>query len=231
MNNWQALPPRTRALILYGIPVLIVGVFGWLAWGNLKRLGKDPALNAVSFLQRDGSDNLYATLRQKNQAIEAERLVIERRDQVMDRLAEIDASRELILERLPTTREKEKMRRGIQEMANLVTESGTGQVEFVSLTIDEPTTGDGQRRNRQQDQLAQEIIYRCSLKADLNGLIHYIHKVENNPRFMAVREISLSAGGVDVDADNRVVDFELHTIGLEIVTYVLTDGTTDQVSG
>ena len=59
--SFSDLPkPAQLGNILIGVPVVIAGVFGYLAFKELGKLGRDPALDAVAFLQQDEIDSFYA---------------------------------------------------------------------------------------------------------------------------------------------------------------------------
>jgi hypothetical protein len=121
--------------------------------------------------------------------------------------------------RLPNQKQKEEMRLRLQEMVNEVPES-VGKVEFVSVNIQEAASSGGRRGRKEA---FTTVNYRLSLRANMNGAIWYIHRIETSPRFMSVSNIDIRPGRVALDTKSRKIDYSLHDVTLDVVTYVLHD--------
>jgi hypothetical protein len=85
--KWGELPPNQRKAVLIVWPLLVVGVFGYLCYGSLGKLGKDPALESVSFLpSKKDKKNLWAQIESLKGQIVAEQAVAARLPEVKERL-------------------------------------------------------------------------------------------------------------------------------------------------
>lgn len=224
MRWWGELSSKQRQAILIAWPLVVVGVFGYLTYGALGELGEDPKLESVAFLPRaEVKKDLWTEIDRLDKQIKAEEKVLERRAEVE---AEFEDARErmaALKSRLPSEKQKEKMRERIQEMVNEVPEE-VGRVEFVGISIQEESAAGGRRgRRRGGREQYSTVTYQLELEADMNGLIWYLDRVERHPRFMAVHRFDVTPGGIQVDADNLTLQTSLHSVNLDLITYVLHD--------
>lgn len=217
---WQDLPKRQQLAVLIAAPVLVVGGLGYVTWGKLAELGPDPKLDKVPFLQRDESGSLWQQIADLEQQTEASRRYVQQNEERLAR--ELAARQDEFAElksKLPSEKQKEQMRRDIQQMVNEVPQE-IGRVEFLSLSIGEQGGG-----GRQAAGSTSTVTYNLQLRADMNGLIYYINRVENDQRFMKVTNLSVRPGSVRVDPRDLRLDPELHSVSLTIVTHVYHDQT------
>ena len=69
-----------------------------------------------------------------------------------------------------------------------------------------------------------QITYSCSFEADMNGMLYFLNQVENNQRFMAVQSIKWNAGGLSIDEESLTILPDLHSVEVDIITYIYSDG-------
>ncbi|MHC5067800.1 MAG: hypothetical protein ACYTF0_04345, partial [Planctomycetota bacterium] len=204
MEWWNGLPAGTRRLLAFGVPVIVGGIFATLAWQDLGKLGPDPRLDAVRVLQRDEPGSLWATIATTNEKIAAERLVAAKKPALEKRLAALTDEVELLYERLPTATQKDEMQRRIKRMIEDVP-ADVGQIEYVSLAIKESANAAATSRSRRSKATHSEVIYSCEINADMNGVIYFLNRFEEDRRFMALRRLDLTPGAVVLDSDTREI--------------------------
>jgi len=220
--KWSDLSDNQRKGILIGWPVVVVAIFGYLTYGALGHLGDDPALSSVSFLPaKTDKRDLYKKIDKLENNIQKERKKAKQykaKKADLDKLTEREAE---LKARLPSTKQKEEMRRKLQDMTNEIPDN-IGKVRFVSVAISESRMG-GRRRGRGQQDSTLVVNYKLSLEADMNGLIWYIHRIETHPRFMSLNNIRINSANVSVDNESRKIQRTLHKVSLDLVTYVLLE--------
>ena len=211
LDAFNQLEKRQQIAIVVGVPVLIVGLLGYLSWGQLVKLGPDPQV--PGFLQRPVG--LWSEINAANEGIVAQEAVIATGPEIERQLKALSDEIALAEDRLPLEAEKTEVRVLIEKLAREIPPS-VGQVEFKAVRIVEGGVVKGQDY--------QPITYMVEIQCDLNGAIKYIDSIEKNVRFMMVRNLSLTPGTLSLDpGSNRVVSTR-HSVNLEIVTYVYTAG-------
>jgi len=206
---FASLDKRQQITVVVAIPVALVLLFGWLSWRTLAKLGPDPALPA--FVQRSGGE--WAKINELTDQIAAKDLIIAEEPAINRRLAALKTEIEIADQRLPKEAEKPEIRQLIEKLARDVPNS-IGSVQFKGVRIIEGVAVKGQDY--------QPVTYQTEVTGDLNGIIKYVDSIEKNPRFMAVRNLTIKPTGVSLDVQSQRVVAGLHQVNMDIVTYVYT---------
>ncbi len=93
-----------------------------------------------------------------------------------------------------------------------------GTVRYKSVNIRPEQKGAGGRGGADY----QTIIYQTEVEGDLNGIIKYIDALEKNPRFMTIRSMVIKPGDMRLTEGKDKIAYGLHSVNLEVVTYVYT---------
>ena len=191
-------------------------LFIWLSYRDLQALGPDPDLKAVGFLcgktattewakinaERKKADDLKAKLADEAQVTKE---LASLRKEVRDREAQ-----------LPSDEDVPEIRKWLEEVAGTIPpEAGT--MRYRSSNIVRSASGRGRGSNIGYN----TVTYKMQFEGDMNGLLYYLDRIETNQRrFMNVANFSLSPGGVSVNEKDLAIDRSLHTIAMDVVTYV-----------
>ena len=227
--GWRDLPKAQRLAIVIAVPVIGIAVFGYLAHGELAVLGKDPEVYPWAKTIYPADKKLNSSLYNQIAVKEGERQKFEEKARELPalqaRLKELDEQRIQLLTMLPAEKEKTLVRVQLQEMLKeLSNDKARGRIQFGDVDISEVASqGGGRRSGPSSGSAAQELVYKLKFKADMNGLIYYINRVENSSRFMAVSQLSITPGTPKVDRDRLEIDYPMHEIALEIKTYVYSE--------
>lgn len=215
------LPKPQQMAILIGVPVLIIGLFGYLSYNELKALGPDPALDVVSFVQQKSPTSLYDQIETTNTQTATRQAVANRFDAVETQL-EGQQERLRFLEReLPSEEKKEEMRQDLQEWMRETTDAELGTVRYVSLRILSGNTNTNTRRSRSRSgPQYREVTYKLEFEADMNGLLAYMDRIEDAERHLAIRSLKVEPGTVSIDQDSLQLLPPLHSVTADVVTYV-----------
>ncbi|MCS6971226.1 MAG: type 4a pilus biogenesis protein PilO [Planctomycetota bacterium] len=212
-----ALTPRHWLIIIAVATVAISGLFIFLAWRVLQRLGPDPGMPAL--LQRfagAGEQTLFAQIAAAEAEIarqEGEAARYPERKALLESMQnDIAAARR----RLPSEAQKPEMAQLIYDLARQV-QGGPGGFTIVSLTITESAS---EARGKRQNY--QTVVYQVQVTSDIDGIIHFINLVERSDRFMTIEGIQITSGGVHSDRETGAIEYKPHTAQLRIVTYVDT---------
>ncbi len=216
--RYKALPRNQQLGVLFGIPVVVACVFGYLAWGEMGKNGEDP--NVYPILRRAGVEgNLWTQINDVNGQVEVQRQKAAKRQVLEARLRELNEQTAEIESMLPRDEEKSEIRQTIQTLAREVP-AQFGQINVKSVRIDEGSgTGKGDYRT---------VLYQVEVEGDLNGIISFIDSIEKpslrNQRFMSVNKINWRAGNVDEDQKSSSSKAQLkpHTVQLDVLTYIYT---------
>lgn len=208
---FNQLDKRQQLMVVVGVPVLIIGLLGYLSWGILVKLGPDPKL--PRFLQRPAG--VWSEITTAESQIAEKQRIIEEGPKVEAQLAALAEEIARAEERLPLEAEKTEVRQLIERMAREISPS-LGKVEFKAVRIIQGGVVKGQDY--------QPITYQVEIAGDLNGTIKYIDLIEKDTRFMMVKTLSLRPGALSLDPESQRVVSALHQVNLEIVTYVYTAG-------
>lgn len=211
IDTFNQMDKRQQTTLVVAVPVLIVGLLGYLSWGLLAKLGPDPKL--PTFIQRPGG--VWTEIRTTEAQIAEQQTIIDRGPKVKARLDELQSEIKLAEGRLPLEAEKTEVRQLIEKLARDISPS-LGKVEFRAVRIIEGGVVKGQDY--------QPISYQVEVSGDLNGIIKYIDSIEKNARFMMVRSMNLRPGALSLEKDSQRVVAALHQVNMEIVTYVYTAG-------
>jgi len=206
---FASLDKRQQITVVVAIPAALVLLFGWLSWRTLAKLGPDPALPAL--VQRSGGE--WAKINELTDQIAAKDLIIAEEPAIQLRLAALKTEIEIADQRLPKEAEKPEIRQLIEKLARDVPNS-IGSVQFKGVRIIEGVAVKGQDY--------QPVTYQTEVTGDLNGIIKYVDSIEKNPRFMAVRNLTIKPTGVSLDVQSQRVVAGLHQVNMDIVTYVYT---------
>jgi len=208
---FNALEKRQQIMVAVGIPVLVLGLLGYLSWGILNKLGPDPKL--PGFIQRP--TGVWVDINTTDEGIRAKEAIIADGPRVEARLKELSDEIALAEERLPLEAEKTEVRQLIEKLARDIPQS-LGRVEFKAVRIIEGGVVKGQDY--------QPITYQVEIAGDLNGVIKYIDSIEKNTRFMMVKSLTMHPGALSLNAETSRPTAALHQVNMEIVTYVYTAG-------
>lgn len=216
MPAFNQMPRKQQLMIVYGAPALIAVLLLYWAYKALGTLGPvdDPPFGFVS---RDTPmPSLGAEIKGLQVQIDEQQAVIDRGPEVDRQLAALEGSIKMAQERLPRETEKAEMREVIDRLARDIPKD-IGTVELRSVRIVDNTGAKGPNAER-------SIVFQAELRADQDGLLKYIDSLEKNQRFMAVRQLTIRGGQQRGDPATRKVVNELHSVSMEIVTYVYNPG-------
>jgi len=211
LDAFNQLDKRQQIAVVVGVPVLIVGLLGYLTWGQLVKLGPDESV--PGFLQRPGG--YWTDIINTDAAIAEQEAIIATGPEVDRQLKELTDEIALAEDRLPLEAEKTEVRQLIEKLARDIPPS-VGRVDFKAVRIIEGGIVKGQDY--------QPVTYMVEITGDLNGAIKYIDSIEKNIRFMMVKNLTLNPGTLSLDQESQRVVSSLHQVNLEIVTYVYTAG-------
>jgi len=203
-NQWEK---REQAIVCVVVPLLIAGAIGYFAWGELKKLGPDPAL--YTFMQRPGG--VWQSINDINAQITVQQAVVDSGPRVEKQLAALQEKIREAESTLPRVVEKAEMTKLIEEYARQVLPE-IGIVQFRAVSIKEGGVVKGEDY--------QPITYNTEIVGDLNGIIKFIDQIEKNQRFMMVRTLSIKPGKLEVSAETQAIKETLHEAKMEIVTFV-----------
>ena len=212
-----------RLGVMFSFPVIVALGSGWMAWTALGTLGPDEAL--PSLLKRQEAGSLVSQIDETNGQIASQEQVIARWPTVKARLKELQGDIAAAEERLPREVEKAQMRELIQRLArDIPTDIGIIDIKSVRINDTAPDAGRGAAAAKAKGPTIATVTYQCDLRGDMNGLIKFIDSVEKHQRFMSVSNITLASGGAKEDATSQTgaIAYGLHTVKLDIVTYVFT---------
>lgn len=217
-TRFNALPRNQQLVILFGVPVLIAGVAGWYSWKVMAELGADP--NIPQFLRRDGMGK-WEEINQVETQIAGKEVIIKRRPEIEQRIADIQEEAKAAEDRLPREAEKAQMRETIERLARDIRPE-MGKVSLKSVRINEdnaPASGSAKRPS------LRTVVYQTEVTGDLNGLIAYIDAIEKNTRFMSVTQITWKGGEVSPDKESKgKLSYGTHSVKMDLVTYVYSTG-------
>src|SRR5688572_28325097 len=71
LESFNQLEKRQQVMVVVGIPVLIVGLLGYLSWGLLNKIGPDEKI--PGFLRRP--DGVWGEINAKQEEINAQMLI------------------------------------------------------------------------------------------------------------------------------------------------------------
>lgn len=227
--GWSDLPKGQRLAIVIAVPVILVGVFIYLARNELIILGKDPVVYPWASVLYPADKQLGRSKYKLIEDKERERKQFEKKaeelPELMAKLQELEGQRLQLRSLLPADKEKTQVRVQLQDMLKELTgENALGRIEFGEVSISEVAPQGGSRRSATASgSAAEELVYKLRFKADMNGLIYYINRVENSQRFMAVSQLSITPGLPKVNREKAEIEYPLHDIALEIKTYVYSE--------
>lgn len=206
--RYTALPRQQQLGILFGVPLVIGGTFGYLAYGVLGELGPDPMV--PESLRRPGG--VYATISGIDEQIAEKQKIIDEMPVIRKKITDLQEDIDKAEERLPREAEKASMREVFERLARDIP-IDVGVVRVKSMRITEG--GPGAAKSDYST-----VTYSADLLGDMNGLISYIDAIEKYPRFMTVNQLTLRAGEVAFDPKTSKLKFGLHSVKVEIMTYI-----------
>ncbi len=213
-TRFKALPRNQQLAILFGVPVIIAGTAAWFTWKVMAELGADPSIPQL--LRREGMGK-WEEISGVETQIAGKQLIINRKDDIIQRIQGLQDEIADAEERLPREAEKAQMRETIERLAREIRpEMGKVIVKSVRILEDSAPTGGSAKRAG-----LRTVVYQTEVTGDLNGLIAYIDAIEKNTRFMSVAQIAWRGGEVAVDKDNKgKLSFLPHSVKMDLVTYV-----------
>ena len=216
-RSFKDLPKNQQLAILVAAPVLVCAGLGYLLYGQLGVLGRDPDDHLPAFLHRDLPDSLYAQIDGLQTDIEGQKAICSRRDKAEKELKALQGEIAQARERLPLESEKAEMRKMIEQLARDIS-SDVGRVAVQSVHIDEGgALGPAGRGGGAE---YQTVSYQTEITGDLNGIIKYLDLIEKNLRFMTVNAIAIKPGAMSTDPESHKLLRLPHQVRLNIVTYI-----------
>jgi len=228
---WGDLPRGQRIGVLIGVPVIIAAGIGYFVYQEIQALGHDPLLREhAAFVLPKQDRGIWSQIETKKQEIANEQKVIDRGPKAKADLAIIEAKNEELRTMLSSEKNKTKVRGVIQDMAEQISQAegeAVGEIAFDSVKIVE---GAGRGRSSPRggrttggSNKVEEIVYQCEFRADMDGLIYYISRLEKSTQFMALASLKIKPGKPFVN-DQAEVGYELHDVSMDIKTYVYPEG-------
>jgi hypothetical protein len=218
-SSFSALPKRQQMIIMYGAPAAVAILLIYFIYKALGTLGPidneiDPSNKFPRLLQRKTEPSLWADIRAAQAEIATQEAIIKRGPAVDAKLESLKSDIKMAEERLPRETEKSEMRAIIERLAREIpADIGTVVLNKVSIV-----DNSGERNN------LRTITFQADITGDTDGIIKYIDSLEKNQRFMSVNSLSIRSGGLSADRINHKVAFGLHSVKMEIVTYVYNPG-------
>lgn len=220
--GFKELPPAQRLAILAGIPVLITAVLGYLTYQALQKLGPDRQLKKYFPLVVEKTkkrNSAYERINGLKEQIRAEQVVAATLEPKREELAKLQGAIQHLQAQFPSKQEVSEMR---QTIGRLLKEARKPlrDIDFINIVYNSSRGAGG--RGGGDGSAWSEDVWRITLKADFNTLIYFINRVENNPRFMAVRSFTIAPGSISLDQTQKQLEpqYGKHNITIEIVTYV-----------
>jgi len=209
----QKLTRNQWLIVVAALTAVVAGTFAWLLSGALTVLGPDPDIPPM--LRRSDDASLFAQIDQKTAAIEEQRKIGARLDEVTRKLEGMKTEIEAARKRLPRDAQKGEMRQLIEDLARQVGSGAKGVViKSVQIRESAPASGRGQPGD------ITTVEYSTQCVTDMDGLIQFINLIERNERFMTVEGIQITSGGVANDLTSHKVEAKPHAVSLRIVTYI-----------
>jgi hypothetical protein len=215
---WAGQPRRNQLIIMHGIPVVIlIGLLFW-DWKALGSLGLiDNTIDAdnklPSKMQRDTPDSTWAHITTTQSSITAQDAIISQGPEANKQLASLQQDIANSEAQLPRESEKADMRELIERLAKEIPK-GIGTVELKSVHIDDSI------KTATGTNVPRSLTFRVELVGQQDGILKYIDSIEKNQRFMTVNNITITTGGYTSDkAGHRIIP-NLHTVHMDIVTYI-----------
>jgi hypothetical protein len=220
-ERYKALPKQQQLAVLFGVPVLLTAVFGYLAYEAMGKNGPDDELPTILH-RSDIADSQWSQINQMKDQITAQEAIIAEGPAVDRKLREIEEQTGEIEAILPRDEEKSEIRQMFGLLAKEVP-SEFGNVKVVSVQI---TPNSGQPGGAKSDY--NTVRYLLDTTGELNGIISFIDAIEKpsarNPRFMSVAKITWKGGDVKEDSSkgSGKATFEAHSVQIEVLTYTYT---------
>jgi len=214
-SRFKGLPRNQQLGIAFGVPMVAILIFVYLTWQVMAQLGADPSIPAI--FRREGMGK-WSEISAVDEQITAKQAIINRKGEIVRRLTELQTEISEAEERLPREAEKAQMREVIERLArDIPPEVGTVKLKSVRIIEDDSAVAKANSRGPS----LRTVVYQTEVSGDLNGLIKYIDSIEKNKRFMSVNTISLRGGGVRADPESKgKIQYDLHTVKMDLVTYV-----------
>jgi len=219
VQRFNAMPKKQQMLLGLGLPLAGALALLWFTNKALVELGPDDRL--PGFMQKSGG--LWGDIATKREDIAKQEAIIAERPAIERQIKALQGDIAAAEQRLPRAAEKAQMREIIQRLAREIP-AEVGVVKYLSLKIaeeGEKTAAKGAKKSAVE---YRTVTYQTEVQADMNGIIKYVESIEKNPRFMSVNSLSLKPGKVTFDASTGKPVLGLHTVRLDIVTYVYTPG-------
>ena len=213
--RYKALSKGKQMVLMFGAPVLVAAVFAYFTWDAMGRNGEDEQLPTI--LQRPGIDgSFWSQIIAVRADIDAQNVKIQRRPQLLAKLATLDQQTKEIEKLLPREEEKTEIRQMLDTL-NREIPPDYGKVNVNKVSINEQASA------RNSDY--RSVLYQIDLTGSLNGVIAFMDAIEKpsprNPRFMSINKIIWQAGKVQTGADGKA-DLKPHEVHLEVMTYIYT---------
>ncbi len=212
---FASLNKRQQMAVLIGVPCAGLLLLGWLSHRSLGRLGPDPSVPAFVHLEKP--ENIWSQINTTKGQIQEKELIIAEGPKIEAQLKALEDEIYEAEQRLPTVAEKAAMRQLIERLAREIP-ADIGTVRYKSVRITEGAKSAGGRGGSDY----QTITYQTEVEGDLNGIIKYIDALEKNPRFMTIKSMTLKPGDMKLTDTKDKIDFGLHAVNLEVMTYVYT---------
>jgi hypothetical protein len=214
---FSSLPKKQQMYIMYGVPGAVAVLLVYLIWKALGTLGPvDTSIDPSSkmLFTRNTGQGIWNEIITTQNSIDEKQKVIDEKPVLEAQLASLALDIKAAQERLPRETEKAEMREIIERLARDIP-ADTGTVELRSVKI-----VDGNDRGSD----IHTITFQTELQGTADGIIYYIDALEKNQRFMSVNSLVVKGGGLIADRPNKKINYGLHTVRMDIVTYVYTGG-------
>jgi len=219
VQRFNAMPKKQQMLVGIGLPVAVALALLWFTNKSLVELGPDEAL--PGFMRKSGG--LWGDIATKREDIAKQEAIIAERPAIERQIKALQGDIAAAEQRLPRAAEKAQMREMIERLAREIP-AEVGVVQFTSMKIAEEGEKTAAKGSKKSAVEYRTDTYQTEVQADMNGIIKYVESIEKNPRFMSVNSLSLKPGKVTFDASTGKPVLGLHTVRLDIVTYVYTPG-------
>lgn len=219
LEKFNALPKKQQLQIVIAVPVLVVGLFGYLIKKDLDKLGAFEELPSI--LRRPGTEEaLQNQITARQAEIDGLAGTIASGPQVKIKLESLQADIWAAEQRLPSQAEKSGMREQIGRLALQVgTDIAGSKLSLKSVLINEEAVNKtGSKAS------VQSIVYTVNVTGSLDAIIQFIDLIEKNERFMTVDSFTISPGTPTIDPQTHQRKPAEHTSTMRLKTYVYTSG-------
>ena len=227
LEAFNALPLKQRVGIICGAGVVVALVIGYFLYEALNKLGKDDE-DPLSFMMVESSNSIWGQIEVLDGEIAKFQARAKQLPMLKKKLDDLKVTIRYARKKLPREKEFSKIGDELGFFAQQVVNEDLGSIEMKSIDIREQNNNQGGARRRKPVPGAlaepQQITFKCQVETDTDGLIAFINKVErSDERLMTIDGIDITPGDVSANTDSKEVEYSLHSVQLEINTWVLKE--------